>query len=69
MEYARAYGRKKVTCLTKSNIMKVSDGLFQRVFEEVAADKRYENIEKRTPHHRYRCGPWSRRARRTWMWW
>lgn len=46
MEYARAYGRKKVTCLTKSNIMKVSDGLFQRVFEEVAADKRYEGIEK-----------------------
>lgn len=45
LEYARAYGRKKVTCLTKSNIMKISDGLFQRVFEEVAGDARYGEIE------------------------
>ncbi len=45
LEYARAYGRKKVTCLTKSNIMKISDGLFQRVFEEVAADPRYAELE------------------------
>ena len=44
MEYALAYGRKKVTCLTKSNIMKHSDGLFQRVFEEVAQDPKYAEI-------------------------
>ncbi len=37
-EYAEAYGRSKVTCMTKDNIMKVSDGLFHRVFEEVASE-------------------------------
>jgi isocitrate dehydrogenase len=37
-EYARAYGRKKVTCMTKDNIMKITDGLFHRVFNEVAAE-------------------------------
>ena len=42
-EYARAYGRKKVTCMTKNNIMKLTDGLFARVFEEVAAE--YPDIE------------------------
>lgn len=34
-EYARAYGRRKVTCMTKDNIMKITDGLFHRVFDEV----------------------------------
>jgi isocitrate dehydrogenase len=37
-EYARAHGRRKVTCMTKSNIMKLTDGLFQQVFEETARD-------------------------------
>jgi isocitrate dehydrogenase len=37
-EYARRHGRRKVTCLTKDNIMKLTDGLFHRVFDEVAAD-------------------------------
>lgn len=37
-EYARAYGRRKVTCMTKDNIMKLTDGLFHRVFDEVAAE-------------------------------
>lgn len=41
-EYARAYGRKKVTCMTKDNIMKHSDGLFHKVFNEVA--KEYPDI-------------------------
>ncbi|MEX0322373.1 MAG: NADP-dependent isocitrate dehydrogenase [Puniceicoccaceae bacterium] len=45
MEYARAYKRRKVTCLTKSNIMKHTDGLFQRVFEEVAGEPQYADIE------------------------
>ncbi|MBI3900991.1 MAG: NADP-dependent isocitrate dehydrogenase, partial [Chlamydiia bacterium] len=35
-EYARAYGRKKVTCLMKDNILKKSDGLFHKVFDEIA---------------------------------
>lgn len=42
-EYARHHGRKKVTCFTKDNIMKFSDGLFHRVFEEIA--KEYPDIE------------------------
>jgi isocitrate dehydrogenase len=37
-DYARAHGRKKVTCFTKDNIMKLTDGLFHRVFDEIAAD-------------------------------
>lgn len=42
-EYARAYGRRKVTCMTKDNIMKHTDGLFHRVFEEIA--EQYPDIE------------------------
>lgn len=37
-EYARAHGRRKVTCMTKDNIMKLTDGLFHRVFDEIAAE-------------------------------
>ncbi|KAA2235798.1 NADP-dependent isocitrate dehydrogenase [Salinarimonas soli] len=37
-EYARASGRGKVTCLTKDNIMKLTDGLFHRVFDEIGAE-------------------------------
>lgn len=36
--YARAHGRKKVTCMTKDNIMKLTDGLFHRVFDEVSGE-------------------------------
>lgn len=42
-EYARANGRKKVTCLTKDNIMKLTDGLFHQIFREMAAD--YPELE------------------------
>lgn len=42
-EYARHQGRKKVTCFTKDNIMKFSDGLFHQVFKEIA--KEYPDIE------------------------
>ncbi|RED50393.1 NADP-dependent isocitrate dehydrogenase [Seonamhaeicola aphaedonensis] len=37
-EYARAFGRKKVTCMVKDNIMKLTDGLFHKVFLEIAAE-------------------------------
>ncbi len=37
-ELARAEGRKKVTCATKANILKITEGLFKRVFEDVAKD-------------------------------
>ncbi len=37
-EYARKFNRKKVTCLTKDNIMKMSDGIFHQVFNEIALD-------------------------------
>ena len=36
-EYALANGRKKVTCFTKDNIMKMTDGLFHKVFDEIGA--------------------------------
>ena len=42
-EYARRYGRHKVTCFTKDNIMKMTDGLFHKVFDEVA--KEYPDIQ------------------------
>jgi isocitrate dehydrogenase len=41
-EYARANGRKKVTCMTKDNIMKHTDGLFHQLFREIGAE--YPNI-------------------------
>jgi isocitrate dehydrogenase len=37
-EYARRNNRKKVTCFTKDNIMKMTDGLFHKVFDEIAAE-------------------------------
>lgn len=37
-EYARSQGRKKVTCLSKDNIMKQTDGLFHKVFREIAPE-------------------------------
>src|SRR5581483_5815833 len=42
-EYARRHGRKKVTCFTKDNIMKMADGLFHQVFDEIAAQ--YPDIQ------------------------
>ncbi len=42
-EYAKQYGRKKVTCFTKDNIMKQTDGLFHKVFDEIAVE--YPEIE------------------------
>jgi isocitrate dehydrogenase len=43
-EYARANNRKKVSCFTKDNIMKMTDGLFHKVFDEIGAE--YPDIEK-----------------------
>jgi isocitrate dehydrogenase len=42
-EYAKAYGRKKVTCMTKDNILKQADGLFHKIFDKVARE--YPEIE------------------------
>ena len=42
-EYARAHGRKKVTCFMKDNILKLSDGLFHKIFEKIAPE--YPDIE------------------------
>ncbi len=41
-EYAIKNNRKKVTCFTKDNIMKFTDGIFHKVFDEIA--KEYPNI-------------------------
>jgi isocitrate dehydrogenase len=43
-EYARRQGRRKVTCMTKDNIMKLTDGLFHRVFTEIGQE--YPDIEQ-----------------------
>ncbi len=42
-EYAKVYGRKKVTCFSKDNIMKQTDGLFHQVFDEISQE--YPDIE------------------------
>jgi isocitrate dehydrogenase (NAD+) len=42
-EYARDNGRKRVHCVTKSNIMKYTDGLFLSVFREIS--KEFPEIE------------------------
>src|SRR5437867_8091734 len=39
-EYARSHNRKKVTCFIKDNIMKLTDGLFHKVFNEIAQEYR-----------------------------
>ena len=43
-EYARLHNRKKVTCFMKDNIMKMTDGLFHKIFDEIATG--YPEIEK-----------------------
>ena len=37
-EYARLYKKKKVSCFTKDNIMKHTDGLFHQVFKEISQE-------------------------------
>ena len=46
-EYAVKNNRKKVSCFSKDNIMKITDGLFHKVFDEIS--KEYPEIE--TDHH------------------
>jgi isocitrate dehydrogenase len=43
-EYARLHKRKKVTCFMKDNIMKMTDGLFHKIFDEIGGQ--YADIEK-----------------------
>ena len=42
-EYTRADGRKKLHCATKANIMKLTEGMFKSVFEQIA--KEYPDVE------------------------
>ncbi len=42
-EYAISHNRKKVTCFMKDNIMKLTDGLFHKTFDEIA--KEYPDIQ------------------------
>ncbi len=42
-EYARSRGRKKISCFVKDNIMKMTDGIFHKVFDEVALE--YPDIQ------------------------
>lgn len=43
-EYAKQQNRKKVSCFTKDNIMKQTDGLFHTIFNEIGLE--YPEIEK-----------------------
>jgi isocitrate dehydrogenase len=43
-EYAHANGRRKVTCLVKDNIMKVTDGMFADMFRRIG--KEYPGIQQ-----------------------
>jgi isocitrate dehydrogenase len=43
-EYAVKNNRKKVTCMTKDNIMKIADGLFHKTFVEIG--KEYPQIQQ-----------------------
>ena len=45
-EFARNNNRKKVTCLIKDNIMKLTDGIFHKVFDEIANE--YPDIKNET---------------------
>lgn len=45
-EYARLRKREKVTCFVKDNIMKLTDGLFHQVFDEISAE--YPDLESET---------------------
>jgi isocitrate dehydrogenase len=42
-EYARKFNRKKITCFTKDNIMKMTDGLFHQIFNDIAVS--YPDIQ------------------------
>lgn len=42
-EYARVNKRKRITCLSKDNIMKLTDGLFHKTFERIARE--YPDIQ------------------------
>ncbi len=46
-EYAKANGRKMVSCMTKDNIMKLTDGLFHKTFDEI----KLEYPEIKTDHY------------------
>lgn len=43
-DYARAHGRRKVTCFTRDDLLTLTDGLFRSVFEEIGAA--YPEIER-----------------------
>lgn len=43
-EYAVANNRKKVTCMSKDNIMKMADGLFHKLFDEIGQE--YKQLQK-----------------------
>lgn len=45
-EYARANKRKKVACFVKDNIMKITDGLFHKIFDQIGEE--YPDLEKET---------------------
>ncbi len=37
-EYAKKFNRRKITCMSKDNIMKMTDGMFHKIFKQVAEE-------------------------------
>uniref|UniRef100_A0A183D8M7 Iso_dh domain-containing protein n=1 Tax=Gongylonema pulchrum TaxID=637853 RepID=A0A183D8M7_9BILA len=50
-DYAIKYGRRKVTAVHKANIMKLGDGLFLRVCEEVTSQSFLEKCISQTRNY------------------
>ncbi|HIP34603.1 MAG TPA: isocitrate/isopropylmalate dehydrogenase family protein [Methanothermococcus okinawensis] len=44
-EYALKHHRKKVTCVHKANVLRVTDGLFLKIFYQVSEEYKEYNIE------------------------
>ncbi len=42
-EFAQKNGRRRLTCLSKDNILKISDGIFHKTFDQIAPE--YPDIE------------------------
>ena len=66
-ELARREGRRKVTCATKANIMKLTEGLFKAVFEELSPEYpeiAAEHLIIDNVAHQIRQGPGPVRHRR-----
>lgn len=45
-DYALKHHRKKITCVHKANVLRITDGLFLKTFYDVGTNEKYKNLEK-----------------------